>query len=350
MNNRYEKMEVNKFEEMVMDHNSQISDYYWSLYNMDYLGNRQARVATDTGLGMSEAVGNFNANGFRQLCQKLKAPHYWLNSERCPRDLEKTVIDRLKRDTDKDKDYLFRFKGDTIRAVLTDKYLVYNHAQFWQDIKDALSGTDLIGLNPVIWKPSVSHHLDAWILFDNVDADPHNGESPRMYDGGDYGGLRPAIHIRNTEDGTGKVRIDSGFFRSYCTNGVLFGWKNENAMAAEHLGKYTAHLEIKVAMAIADAAATCQLGISKFVESTKIRIKEEAINSVVKEWTKVYNIEASVSGQWGEFIQGAQTWGDIVMATSDFAGTLEDRDTTFALEEVAGNILFARIPNRHIAS
>lgn len=350
MSNRYEKTELGKFEEMIMDHNSQISDYYCPVLDMEYIGNKQARVFTDTGLGMSEIVGSFNANGFRQLCQRIKAPHQWLNSGRCPDDLEKTIINRLKKETDGSKTHLFRLKNDTIRAVLSDKYLVYNHAQFWNDIKEALAGTDLVGLNPVIWKPSVSHHLDAWLLFDNVDADPHNGEQIRMYDGGDFGGLRPAIHIRNTEDGTGKVRIDSGFFRSYCTNGVLFGWKNKNVMSAEHLGKYTAHLEIKVAMAIADAAATCQLGISKFVESTKIRIKEEAINSVVKEWTRVYSIESSVSEQWGEFMRGATTWGDLVMATSDFAGTLEDRDTTFAMEEISGNILFAKVPHRHVLS
>ena len=354
MNNRYEKITLDKFSEMVNDHNSQLVDVHQSPAQIQYKGIGHLVASEDTGLGIAQIAASMNKVAYRQWCQRLNLPHQWLISGKCPPDLEKSMVNRMA--TDNEKNMLFRFKNipeeqrSECRAVLSDKYLVYNHHEFWTNIQDSIQGTGLEDLNPVIWKPSVSHHLDAWILFDNVSADPQDGESPSIYDNGGFGGLRPAIHIKNTEDGTGMVRIDSGLFRSYCTNGVIFGWKSENAMAAEHLGKSTAHMQLKVTMAIADAASTCKLGIDKFVEATKVKIKENAISLIVKEWTRTFSIAAGTSTLWETALQGSQTWGDVVMATSDFAGSLPDRDMTTTLEEMSGAILFAGAPPRYRAS
>ena len=345
MNNRYEKVEISKFEEMIEDHNSKLSDVVGPATAAIFKPGRIVGIPVDVGIGEALEAGKMNSVAFRQICQRLNAPYQWLKSGKCPEDLEIGIFNRMA--MEHNSPLLWRFKADELRAVLSDKYLVYNHLDFWQDVKNAIFGTDLINLKPMIWKPYVDNAMDAWIVFDNVDADPQSGEDPDLYDKGGFGGLRPAIHLRNTEDGTGRVRIDSGFFRSYCTNGVIFGWKSENAMAAEHLGKSPAHMEVKVALAIADAAATCKLGIDRFVASTVVKIKEDVIDKIVDEWAKVFSINTEIKNQWAESLNGAKTWGDIVVGTSDFAGRQEDRELMTVLEEASGSILFADVPLRY---
>jgi hypothetical protein len=344
-NNRYEKVQFEKFDEMVLDHNSQLVDAYCDTKSAQFRLGHHVAVPTETGIGVALMDGRMNRTAFRQLCQRLSLPYQWLQSGKCPEDLEVNILNRMARE--REDNLLWRFKADELRAVLSDKYLVYNHADFWQDIKDAIQGTDLISLGPVIWKPYVGNSMDAWMLFDNVSADPQEGNQPDIYDKGGFGGLRPAIHFQNTEDGTGRVRIDSGLFRSYCTNGVIFGWKSENAMSAEHLGKSHAHMEVKVALAIADAAATCKLGIDRFIAATQIKIKEDVINKIVEEWARVFSISADTTELWSKALTGSKTWGDVVMGTSDFAGQQEDRKLVSVLEEASGAILFADVPLRY---
>lgn len=344
-NNRYEKVEFSKFDEMVADHANQLSDVTSTAPEALFQPNRHIAIPTETGLGMTLTDGYINPVAFRQICSRINAPHQWLQTGKCPDDLELDILTRMAKE--RDENLLWRFKGEELRAVLSDKYLVYNHFDFWNDIKDAIVGTDMMSLQPVIWKPQVSHAMDAWVLFDNVSADPQSGDQPDIYDKGGFGGLRPAIHIRNTEDGTGRVRIDSGLFRSYCTNGVIFGWKSQNAMAAEHLGKSITHMQVKVAMAVADAAATCKLGIDRFLASTQIRIKDDVINKIVAEWSKAFSINAGVSELWAQALDGSRTWGDVVMGTSDFAGRQDDRELVSVLEEAAGTILFTDVPLRY---
>jgi hypothetical protein len=337
-------MSFDRFDEMVYDHNSKLVDVTIPMREVSYRGQGRIRVQEGTDFGILRAEGRLNKTGYRQLCSRLGAPHQWLTvGSNCPDDLEVTIIQRLQQDYSTPT--LFRFREDTCRAVLSDKYLVYNHAEFWNNIKDSLAGTGMMIMKPKIWKPVVEDRMDAWILFEGVDADP-NGNAPEMYDGGGFGGLKPAIHIRNTEDGTGRVRIDSGMFRSYCTNGVIFGWSGKAGMAAEHLGKSTTHMETKVALAIAEAAESCKLGIDKFIEALNVRIKEDAINRVVEEWSSVYNIDAECSDLWFQAITGSKTWADVVMATSDFAGTLSDRDLSTTLEEASGALLISGAPHR----
>jgi hypothetical protein len=345
MSNRYEKIEFGKFDEMVQDHDSQLFDAVSPAPAAMFKPGRVVAVPSDIGIGTVLGVGKMNQVAFRQVCQRLDAPYQWLSSGKCPEDLEMEIFHRLAKE--REDSLLWRFKSNELRAVLSEKYLVYNHLDFWQDVKEAINGTDLISLKPMIWKPYVDHAMDAWIIFDNVNADPQNGDNPDIYDKGGFGGLRPAIHLRNTEDGTGRVRIDSGLFRSYCTNGVIFGWKSENAMAAEHLGKSHAHMDAKVALSIADAAATCKLGIDRFVAYVSIKIKEDVINKVVEEWSNVFSINAEVKKSWVESLFGARTAGDIVMGTSDFAGKQDDRELVSVLEEASGAILFSDVPLKY---
>lgn len=341
MNARYEKIEFSKFEEMVNDHHASLTDIRANLKDAEYKAGGWLTAAETTALGVLAARGKCNEQGFVTLCARLGAPAAWMRSEDCPADLEETIVNRLKED--QTEQALIRVRGfdenAVVRAVLSKQYLPYNHKDLWEDVKAAVIGTKLESLEPKIWKPFVSDHMDAWILFDGVIADP-DGADPRLYDGGGTGGLKPAIHIRNGEDGGLSIGIDSGFFRSYCTNGVIFNFKKEDHFKAVHRGNSKYYMRAKVSMAIAEAAKNCKLGIDKFMQATQLEIKENVLDAIVDDWGKVFRLTSKASDVWKGAIAKSATWADVVMATSDYAGTIADRENATKYEEIAGAMLF----------
>jgi len=338
---RYEKIELTKFDEMVNDHHNSLFDVKTPLAEAVYSAGGHLKATEQGVLGIAQIEGKMNDVAYNEMCTRIGAPASWMRSPRCPDDLEVTIVNRLKQDDTNPALLRYRYISEEAicRAVLSEQYLAYNHLDMWNDVKNAVVGTRLQSLEPVIWKPYISDSMDAWVLFEGVNADPDPDGEPRIYDGGGAGGLKPAIHIRNSEDGTGRVRIESGLYRSYCTNGVIFGFKSDANLEAIHRGGSKHFMRTRVAIAVAEAARMCQLGIKKFLEATQIEIKTDVMDDIVNEWGKNWKISIKVSEDWARAIAGSRTWGDIVMSTSDFAGGRTNRDETVALEELAGNML-----------
>lgn len=355
MNSRNTKVSFDKFDEMVNDHNATLTDVKVTLReatytaNMSGHGNGSLLSEESTIYGTMAITGVLNDVGMKGLCQRLGAPKAWLQSDDCPPDLEEYIIHRLSRDHVKDTLIRYRGRSSTdqiVRAVLSDQYLTYNHLDMWRDVRNSIEGTKLMSYSPIIWKPYVSDAMDAWILFDGVNSDPE-GEI-RMYDGGGAGGLKPAIHVRNAEDGTGKVKVDAGLYRSYCANGVIFGFESHGAMQAVHRGNTKHLMSANVAVAVAAAAQAIGIGIDKFIAATKVNIKENVIDEIADSWAKRYNLAVGTTEDWRNFLAPVRTYADLVMATADFAGTLSDRDETTTLEAMSGDMLIEGIENRYL--
>lgn len=338
MAQRYEKISLAEFEEQLHSHNSKLVDLYDRIPGIGYQSGGHVTIPA-SGVNIS---ADCNEVGYSKLCEKLGAPAGWMRSKNCPGDLEETIVNRLKKDVD--GKFLFRLRyepeGQVLRSVLTERYLTYNHWDLWRDTKQILEREGMDQLNPVIWKPEVGDNLDSWILFDAVNADPNTG-NPKSYDGGGYGGLKPAIHIRNSEDGTGSVRIAGGMYRSYCTNGVIFGWKEEQRMRQVHMGQRWA-MKGYVWHALTLAMKNASKGIDLYIEATKTEMGSE-VDTIIKRWTSKYALSVETSKLWSKAVEDAKprTVADIVMATSDFAG-YQPRDVSTVMEEMAGAMLEAR--------
>ncbi len=338
MSQRYEKIGLREFEVQLHSHKSKLVDVYDRIDGMSYKAGGFVTIPA----GGVNLYGNCNEVGYSKLCEKVGAPAGWMRSKRCPGDLEETIVNRLKQDVS--GEHLFRFRqepeGNVLRSVLSERYLIYNHWDLWQDASVILEKEGMDQLNPVIWKPEVGDNLDAWILFDSVNADP-NLDKPQSYDGGGYGGLKPAIHIRNSEDGTGSVRIAGGMYRSYCTNGVIFGWKEEQRMRQVHMGQRWA-MKGYVWHALTLAMNNASKGIDLYIGATKIELEQE-VDAIVKRWTNRYALSVETSKFWSKAVADAKprTVADFVMATSDFAG-YQNREVSTTMEEMAGAMLEAR--------
>ncbi len=335
---RYEKVEFDRFGEQVFAHQSKLVDVYDRLDGIGYQAGGHVTIPAHG----ANIASDCNETGYFKLCEKLGAPAGWMLSKRCPGDLEETIVNRLKKDVD--GEYLFRLRyepdGQVLRSVLTERYLTYNHWDLWRDAQQIFEREGMEQLHPVIWKPKIDDNLDMWILFNSVNADP-NTNNPQSYDGGGYGGLKPAIHIRNSEDGTGSVRIAGGMYRSYCTNGVIFGWKEEQRMRQVHMGQRWA-MKGYVWHALTLAMSKANKGIDLYIAATEMELGQE-IDSIVKRWTSKYALSVETSKLWSKAVEEAQprTVADFVMATSDFAG-YQSRDITTTMEEMAGAMLEAR--------
>lgn len=335
---RYQKLTMERFDELVRDWDETLEDVTTNLEKTAYQATtREIATEQSTVFGLHQLKGKLTDRGWFTLCQRLGAPARWLESDNCPIDLNQYVIDRLK--VMQDKDSLLRFRnGDTCRAILSDRYMTYNHLDLWLTVKKSIETTKLSQLKPMIWKPTIDDWMQAWILFDGVVADPD--DEIQSYDGGGAGGLKPAIHIRNAEDGTGRVGVKSGLYRSYCDNGVIFGFRNKSEMTAIHLGNNQHLVSARISVAVGEAVRMAGAGIEKYLESTHEYIRE-GIDDVVEDWSKRYKISTELTEQWKGFLGRSRTWADVVMATSDFGGTLKDANVQTQFEELSGELLYA---------
>jgi len=338
MATRFDTIALPVFEEQLASHHAKLLDIYGDLKDIRY----QAGGLVELDYYGVPVNTECNEVGFSKLCEKLEVPAAWLRSDKCPRDLEKTIIDRKKQDATGQN--LFRIRQEpgenVLRSVLTNKYLCFNHMDVWRNAKAIFEKQNITALEPVIWKPQVGDNLDFWVLFTAINADP-NRNDPTMYDNGGFGGLKPAIHIRNSEDGTGSVRITGGLYRSYCANGVIFGFKEEARMRQVHMGQHWA-MRGYIYQAITLAMSTATEGIEAYIKATNVVVNEE-LDKIVNRWTSKYALSTETSKLWSKALSNARpvTLADIVMATSDFAG-FQTRDIATSMEEMAGAMLVAR--------
>lgn len=334
---RYEKIEMSVFDGMVADHQASLTDVTVPVKDIAYKTGGEITVSENTALGLMQITGKANKNAYEQLAYRLGAPGAWLRSDKCPADLEEYIVNRLKQD--KDTPALFRYRQSKdeqiIRAVLSDSYLIYNHADVVKAVNKALEGTSLETLSPKVWKPFLSDVMDYWIFLDGVVADPD--KAPELYDRGGAGGLHPAIHIRNGEDGTAKVVVESGMMRDYCANGVIFGWSSQSTVEQIHRGTNRQFISTAIALAVGEAARLSGLGIKKFLDSTLVEI-HSGIDEMVDGWAKDFKVSANLD-DWKKAVSRSRTLADLSMATSDYAGSLQDRDEQVSLERVAGDMI-----------
>lgn len=338
-------IELDKFQEQIYDWDSKLSDEKAYLTETEYIAPKKIVLNGETVFGKWQEQGFLNDNAFQQLCNRINAPATWLQTGKCPVDLEQVIINRMKETYN--GNCLFRMREyhdkQIVRAVLSDQYAIYNHRHLWDSVMEAVGNTGLKDLHPQIWKPYVDDYMNAWIIFQDAvyNQDKYDGTT-KLYDGGQAGeGLKPAIHIRNSEDGTGSVRIDSGFYRSYCTNGVLIGFNTESALKVIHKFSNEKIIDIKVRTTIIEAARNSVIGIEKFIEAVGVKLNTEVTDSIIDSWSKKFSMPSGITTGLKEHGKYAHTWADMVMIVSDYAGTQVDSKVSVDLESMAGDMLMS---------
>ena len=250
------------------------------------------QVAFETGEGFS-MVGTLNEWAFGQVCSRLNVPAGWLgNPDACPEALKVDVLNDLASVYRDSANYLVRMKGTVIRALLSSQYSIFDNLEFVDLVGEAVS---TMGITPSVARYTLDDDMRAYIVFPQVTfaTDP---QAPAR--GHDDGGLHPAIYVSNSERGGRSAKVVGAVFRSICTNGMIFGWREENAFVVRHRFHSKAMMAAMVADGIAEGLKMSEEATRKFIASQDKRVAAPNLRHIVDDWAGKYGISIGAKENW----------------------------------------------------
>ena len=124
-------------------------------------------------------------------------------------------------DTIADKSAFVRFSGDSVRAILSEKYAAVNH--LW-----------LLEQYSAMLPDALVSHFRASDGFDSIRFNLLIPDSLRAESDSDYGGM---LSIGNSETGNRKVSQMPSVFRAICMNGCIWDQREGTALVQIHRGE-----------------------------------------------------------------------------------------------------------------
>lgn len=295
------------------------------------------------------ARGDLSNRAFNQLAERIDAPSTrWLSDPRsCTPQLRADVMN-LVLGARGNKNWFIRHKGDTVRAVLSDKFTKFDNTEFLDLVATAV---DTLGTEVRVHRPEVGDNLRAYILIPSITFD-RDGINP---DG--FGGLHPAVYIGNSEIGDGTARANGGLFRKICSNGMIYGWQTESVIKVRHVHIKSELMRALIADAIAQGLRMSERAAKAFVEAYSVHIKPTSLAPIINAWASKYGITVEARNAWA-----ATTWSETIGTgnagdprKADLVNALtyvsqnrgsEERET---MERMAGDLLASRLPIQHLA-
>lgn len=229
----------------VRDHVQADSLGAWDTYaSRDQLAFKDGQLAFDDKLGVERRLTPTNwATG--QLCSRLGIPAPYFR--KCPPVLQDVQAnywlreaDRLsetREAEDKSKRWMLRAKGETLRAVLSERYSPLDNSE----LLDALMPT-LSARYRVDWFALADEGLHLRIV------DPDRAREVLPDDE-----LSVGIHISNSEVGFRSVTVDALIYRLVCKNGLIRLVKGRSLMRQRHVHLARPRLLASLEEAVASA-------------------------------------------------------------------------------------------------
>lgn len=238
-------------------------------------------------------------------------------------------------------------KGGNLRAVLSDSYTRYDHTDLFGAVYRALEMNQMLD-NVTVVKDHVADLMSAYLLFDGVEFDA--GGNGDMNDGGGSGGLRPAIVISNSEIGTGSSRINGGLYRSFCKNGMVLGWKSQEAFKIIHRFKSDAQIALLANEAIAASLQLSEKAALAFIEAQHKLIVPSSLKGITQKWAGKYGLTVGQNESWLEAVtsglnqNGRVSYADVINEATYFSHRTENSELASTFERMAGEMVFAEVP------
>ena len=293
--------------------------------------------------GMVGMTGKFNDWSFNQLCFKMNVPAGWVgNQKNCPEELKIKILDDLAGKYRDDANMLIRMKGEVIRAVLSSQYAQFDNLEFIDLIAEAVS---TMGIEPQVHRVTVDDDMRGYIVFPQITIAPDptiKGEPPHG-----NGGLHPSLYVSNSERGGGSARVVGAVYRSICTNGVIFGWKEQDSFQLRHRFHSRAMMASLVAEGIAEALHMSEEATKKFIAAQDVKVPQVSLAGLVDKWAGQYGITVEAKGNWmtaiatETIINGRKDdtrLFDIVNAATYVAQTIPAAEMEM-MERMAGDLL-----------
>lgn len=282
---------------------------------------------------------------YRQFINRLQGLSVrWLwNEDRCPPDLEVDVVKRLLRHRTRadHKRLLLRLRngegGDTVRAVLSDEYTPFDNETFVEMVYDAMQS---VSGDMHVVRASVGDYLRTYILIEGIE---YNTDAPSGE------GLHPGIYITNSEVGTGSARVCAGLWRDYCTNGLVYGWRDKDNEVLIHRHYTKTAFKTVVADNIARAFQMSIEAAEKFVASYSVPVDGHRLEELIDQWSKS-GVTVQSQENWAVMThqyatsEGRDPWGnlklyDVVNGLTEAAQMTTNEDEQERMEVLAGDLL-----------
>jgi hypothetical protein len=284
--------------------------------------------------------GNLTDWAYRQVVERLDGPPVsWIGEgDHCPPELHDHILNTLASERDTAR-LLVRGRGEAIRAVLSDQYTVFDHHEFLPMVAAAVGS---LGIEENLHKAYIDDHMRAYILFPQVSF----GEDPGDRE---HGGLHPAFYISNNEIGGGGIRIAPAVYRSICSNGAIFGWREKgNGVFIRHRWIDHSLMNRLVANAIAESLEMSEAAAKMFMDSVTIPVAERSLRPLVDRWASKYGLSVPQKDNWlGAITIEAGSYGrsedirafDVVNALTLMAQGEKSVASQESLEIMAGDVL-----------
>ena len=251
----------------------------------------------------------------KSFCYRLGIPHQYLR--KCPMDLQAENMNHWI-EKEKNKELLFRFDGDNVRALFTPKYKPVDNFEI-------LERLDSLGYEP---GTKVQCNLDREFMLLSI-MDGHGTFSVN----GDK--MTPGIGISNSEVGLASLSIAAFFLRLICTNGLIA--KTEVSASYRHvsnkiLEEFPGVME-KVSHELSAQKYQFQLSMESKVDNPI-----ETMNQFNKQFG--LGLEEKEAVEWGWGLEAGDTMFHIVNAytrASQFPGLTAA--SSYMLQRTGGNIL-----------
>lgn len=236
-------------------------------------------------------IGKFNDWSFNQLCFKMNVPAGWIGKpQNCPEELKVDILNQLSEKYRDDADFMVRMKGNVIRAMLSSQYSRFDNVEYLDLIAEAVQQ---MGIEPQIHRDILGDEMKAYVVFPQITF----AQDPKA-DGRDDGGLHPALYVSNSERGGGSARVVGAVFRSICTNGVIFGWKENSSLKVMHRFHSRGMIAALVADGIAEGMRMSEEATKRFIASQDEKISKPNLNAMVLEMASRYGLTVDARDNW----------------------------------------------------
>lgn len=173
---------------------------------------------------------------------------------------------------EKDKDLFLRFRGNngngSIRALLTEKYMVIDHRYVLEQMKKYVPG----GLVSHFDFQSFQDFEGDYLKFNVLIPDTIREEKDS-----DYGGM---LSISNNEIGRGRFGFDPSVFRHICVNGCIWNQTKGETFSQVHRGEWRPReLSVRIACHIHQQIPLLTTGIDNLL---RLHEKEFSSGNVIK--------------------------------------------------------------------
>jgi len=224
--------------------------------------------------------------------------------------------------------WLLRAKGESLRAVLTERYSPLDN----RTLLEAL-------------RKSLPPHLQVqWVALDDESFhlrlfDPHLRRDVRSDDP-----LQAGLHIANSEVGKRSVTVDAVVYREVCSNGLVRLIKGKSILQQRHIGVAPAHFTVLLRQAMQQSLLAAQEFMAQMAAAADqpLQDMEKELKQLVTHWKLSQSFAEQVQASLKqEDIRYQQTVFGLVNAVTHAAQTL-DSERRYEMEVVAGKLLERR--------